>query len=136
MDYLALLQQIFEVCIIPLLGILTTFLVKYLNSKINETQTKVDNDVLDKYLEMLKSTITTCVISTNQTYVDSLKEQGKFDLEAQQTAFTMTYEAVLELLSDEAKKYLVEAFGDLETYITKQIEAEVNIQKAVTTNAV
>ena len=136
MDYLALLQQIFEVCIIPLLGILTTFLVKYLNSKISETQTKVDNDVLDKYLEMLKSTITTCVISTNQIYVDSLKAQGKFDLEAQQTAFTMTYEAVLELLSDEAKKYLVEAFGDLETYITKQIEAEVNIQKAVTTNAV
>lgn len=136
MDYLALLQQIFEVCVIPLLGILTTFLVKYLNSKISETQTKVDNDVLDKYLEMLKSTITTCVISTNQTYVDSLKAQGKFDLEAQQTAFTMTYEAVLELLSDEAKKYLVEAFGDLEAYITKQIEAEVNIQKAVTTNAV
>ena len=136
MDYLALLQQIFEVCIIPLLGILTTFLVKYLNSKINETQTKVDNDVLDKYLEMLKSTITTCVISTNQTYVDSLKAQGKFDLEAQQTAFTMTYEAVLELLSDEAKKYLIEAFGDLEAYIIKQIEAEVNIQKAVTANAV
>ena len=125
-----------RVCIIPLLGILTTFLVKYLNSKINETQTKVDNDVLDKYLEMLKSTITTCVISTNQTYVDSLKAQGKFDLEAQQTAFTMTYEAVLELLSDEAKKYLIEAFGDLETYITKQIEAEVNIQKAVSANAV
>lgn len=85
---------------------------------------------------MLKSTITTCVISTNQTYVDSLKAQGKFDLEAQQVAFTMTYEAVLELLSDEAKKYLIEAFGDLEAYITKQIEAEVNIQKAVTTNAV
>lgn len=85
---------------------------------------------------MLKSTITTCVISTNQTYVDSLKAQGKFDLEAQQTAFTMTYEAVLELLSDEAKKYLIEAFGDLEAYIIKQIEAEVNIQKAVTANAV
>lgn len=85
---------------------------------------------------MLKSTITTCVISTNQTYVDSLKAQGKFDLEAQQTAFTITYEAILELLSDEAKKYLTEAFGDLETYITKQIEAEVNIQKAVSINAV
>lgn len=136
MDYLSLLQQIFEVCIIPLLGVLTTFLVKYISTKINEVQGNVDSATLKKYLDMLNSTITTCVISTNQTYVDSLKSQGKFDLDAQQKAFQMTYEAVTNILSEEAKKYLTEAVGDLEEYIIKQIEAEVNVQKAVKSDAV
>lgn len=84
---------------------------------------------------MLESTITTCVISTNQTYVDALKAQGKFDLAAQQVAFQLTYEAVLDILGDEAIKYLTEALGDIEQYITKEIEANVNTQKAVTINA-
>lgn len=84
---------------------------------------------------MLESTITTCVISTNQTYVDALKAQGKFDLAAQQVAFQLTYEAVLDILGDEVIKYLTEALGDIEQYITKEIEANVNTQKAVTTNA-
>jgi hypothetical protein len=64
-DWLLLLQQIFEVCVIPLLGILTTFLVKYLSSKINAVKQETDDKVLEKYLTMLESTITTCVISTN-----------------------------------------------------------------------
>lgn len=135
MDYLSLLQQIFEVCIIPLLGILTTFLVKYISSKINQVQTSTDNELLDKYLTLLNDTITTCVISTNQIYVDSLKQQGKFDLDAQQKAFQMTYDSVMNILTDEAKKYLTEALGDLEEYLTKTIEAEVNIQKAVIPSA-
>ena len=40
------------------------------------------NELLSKYIEMLSNTICECVIATNQTYVDSLKKQGKFDVEA------------------------------------------------------
>jgi hypothetical protein len=36
---------------------------------------------------MLNRTITECVIATNQTYVETLKQQGKFDEEAQKIAF-------------------------------------------------
>ena len=42
---------------------------------------------LNKYLKMLSETITKCVIATNQTYVETLKKQGKFDEEAQKIAF-------------------------------------------------
>lgn len=38
-----------------------------------------DNALATKYITMLSKTITDCVIATNQTYVDSLKAQGKFD---------------------------------------------------------
>ena len=80
---------------------------------------------------MLNNTITDCVIATTQTYVDSLKKQGTFDAEAQKVAFTMTYESVVKLLTDEATEYLNEAVGDLQLYITQKIEAEVNLNKTI-----
>jgi hypothetical protein len=82
MDYAELITTIFQVCIIPLLGVLTTFLVKWLQIKSSELQIKMDNDVADKYMVMLTNTITECVLATNQTYVEALKQQNKFDLEA------------------------------------------------------
>ena len=129
MDWLNLLTQIFEVCIIPLLGILTTYIVKYIQVKSAEITEKTDNAIVDKYTVMLADTITACVLATNQTYVEALKKQGKFDAEAQKAAFNMTLNAVMEILSEDAKKYLSEAFGDLNSYITSQIEASVNVNK-------
>lgn len=126
-----MLAQIFEVCIIPLLGVLTAYFVKFVNAKSAEIGTKVENETQKKYLEMLNSTITDCVIATTQTYVDSLKKQGAFDAEAQKVAFTMTYESVIKLLTDEATEYLNEAVGDLQLYITQKIEAEVNLNKII-----
>lgn len=129
MEWQELLTAIFEVCIIPLLGILTTFFVKWVNAKSEEIKTNIDDATLKKYMDMLSDTITSCVVATNQTYVETLKAQGKFDSEAQEVAFQMTSTAVIEILSDEAKIYLTTAVGDLNTYITKKIEAEVNGNK-------
>jgi hypothetical protein len=130
MDWLALLSDIFEVCVLPLLGVLTMYIVKFIQVKSTEITNKVDNDLVDKYVAMLAVTIENCVIATNQTYVESLKQAGKFDAEAQKTAFNMTKNAVMAILSDEAKKYLESAVGDLNEYITQQIEAAVNVNKA------
>lgn len=129
MEWLALLYEIFEVCVIPLLGVLTVYIVKFIQMKTEELNSKSKNDILNKYLAMLSNTIIDCVVATNQTYVDSLKAQGKFDLEAQKVAFEMTYNAVIKVLSDDAKEYLTNIYGDLSVYITNMIEAEVNRNK-------
>lgn len=124
-----MIEEIFEVCIIPLLGILTAYIVKYIQAKREEISANIDDITIKKYTELISSTITTCVIATNQTYVNALKEQNKFDKEAQKIAFTKTAEAVLSLLTDESKKYIKETFGDLNTYIIQQIEATVKNYK-------
>lgn len=129
MNYTELITNIFQVCIIPLLGVLTTFLVKWLQIKSSELQIKMDNDVANKYMDMLTNTITECVLATNQTYVEALKQQNKFDLEAQKIAFDKTSEAVMAILTEDAKKYLESAVGDLELFIRQKIEAEVNLNK-------
>lgn len=126
MDFMALLQQIFELCIIPLLGILTKFAVDFLIAKRNELNTKVDNEVAQKYTDMVLETVTKCVIATNQTYVNSLKDANAFDETAQKEAFDKTMNAVLAILSEDAKEYIIEATGDINVYLTQLIEAEVN----------
>lgn len=125
-----LLAQIMEVVIIPLLGIITAYVVKLVNTKINEISEKRENELEKKYLDMLSETITDCVMATTQTYVDSLKKKGEFTAEAQKEAFNQTYEAVMTILSEDAKEYLTEAVGDLNLYITQKIEAEVKVNKA------
>ena len=128
-EWLDLLFQILEVCIIPLLGVLTAFLVKFIKVKSNEITTKVDSDIADKYITMLADTISACVIATKQTYVEALKKDNAFTKEAQLEAFDMTYKAVMLILTEDAVTYLTNIYGDLSVYITAQIEAEVNKSK-------
>lgn len=126
---MTLLAEIMEVVVIPLLGILTAYAVRWINAKTNEIAAKRESDLENKYLYMLSETITSCVIATTQTYVSTLKSKGEFTAEAQKEAFNQTYNAVMSILTEDAKEYLTEALGDLELYITQKIEAEVNNNK-------
>lgn len=126
MNWTELISSIFQVCLIPLLGILTKYLVTFISMKAEEMKQKTSNETAQKYISMASETIMACVLATNQTYVESLKAQGKFDKEAQEIAFNKTLEAVLLLMNDEVKEYITEVFGDLNAYLTTQIEAAVN----------
>ena len=120
---------IFKFCILPLLITATGYLVAYLKAKKEELQTGIKNQTYNKYLDMLENTISNCVLSTTQTYVDNLKKQNKFDIEAQKTAFNMTFQKVKSSLTEEGEEYLKEIISDLDTYISNRIEAEVITNK-------
>ena len=126
---LDLLNQIFEIVLIPLLTALTVYAVKWINAQADKLKTETDNEILDKYLVMLAETVTKCVIATNQTYVETLKKEGKFDAEAQKVAFGKTYDAVMSIISMDMVEYLTEFVGDFETFLMQSIEAEVNANK-------
>ena len=129
MDLQTMIPVIFQVCLIPLLAILTKYLVAWIQVKTKELTDTKDNEMFTKYMTLLSDTVIDCVVATNQTYVNTLKEQGKFDAEAQKEAFNKTYEAVMRILTDDAKKYLSEVLGDLDLYINTMIESQVNFQK-------
>lgn len=129
MDWLKILQEIFVACVIPLLGILTKYLISWIEVQKENIKTQNNNEITNKYIDLLAETIETCVIATNQTYVDSLKKKNQFTKEAQLEAFRMTKEAVFTILSEDAEKYLTAIYGDLDAYIVNQIQACVNINK-------
>lgn len=131
MDWMVVLEQVFELVVYPVLGIVGVYLTYLIGVKINEIKQKTANETANKYLDMLGVTIQNAVLATTQTYVDSLKKEGKFDAEAQKVAFTQTYDAVMKVLTTDAIKYITMSVGDLEVYITNLIEAEVKISKNI-----
>ena len=131
MDLVTLLPMIFQLCIIPLLAILTKYITAWIEIKINE-MTESKNDVtFTKYMTLLQDTVISCVIATNQTYVETLKAQGKFDAEAQKEALKKTYDAVMAILTEDAINYLKEVLGDFDAYVNIMIESQVNMQKTI-----
>ena len=129
MEWAVIINEIFTVVLIPLLGLITKYFIEFLHAKREEAKSKTNNETAIKYITMLDNTITKAVIATNQTYVDTLKKQGKFDKEAQIIALNKTRDAVLATLTEEANKYLTEAIGDIENYVQLSIEAAVKTQK-------
>ena len=123
------ITQLYELIIFPLLFVLTGFLIQFIKTKTAELKASASNEIQQKYITMFENTITTCVIATNQTYVESLKKSGKFNEEAQKLAFEQTKKAILEILTDDAKEYLTELYGDLDKQLNSLIEAEVNKNK-------
>jgi hypothetical protein len=64
MDWLDLLYDILKVGVIPLLGLLTGYTIKWLKAKEEEVLEQIDNDVADRYVALLFETISDCVRAT------------------------------------------------------------------------
>jgi hypothetical protein len=129
MDWLTVLDQAFDVLMPAVLTALSTILIYGFTRTIKEVKERTAKESAEKYFRMLETTVYNAVLATSQTYVDAMKKENAFDKEAQKKAFNMTYEAVMKVLTDEAKRYLEAAVGDLTVYITNQIEATVKLTK-------
>lgn len=120
---------IFVDMLVVLLTALGGYLLTYINKKKVALQQEMDNALLTKYTNMLEDTVRACVLTTNQTFVETLKKQGVFDETAQKEAFTRTYNNVMSILNEDCYEFLIEITGDIEVFITNKIEAEVNWAK-------
>jgi hypothetical protein len=125
MEWTNVLADFIQIFLIPIAGLLTVYLVVLIKNKTKQITDKTDSDLADKYINMLSDTITTCVMATNQTYVNNLKKENMFDKNAQKEALNMTADAVKKILSADAQKYLNETYGDVSALIMQKIEAEV-----------
>lgn len=115
---LNIIQSVLTTVLIPLLGWGVSTLVNFLNSKIN-------NAKIEKYITFAGQVVESVVKETSQTYVNSLKESGKFDKEAQEIAFKKSYDTALKLLTKDTLEAIKLVYGDVSTWLTSKIEATV-----------
>ena len=127
-----ILTTLIQVVVIPAIPVLVTYLVKYLKAKTEQTTTKINNEIVRTYLQEATDAVLQAVTYTAQTYVDTLKKQGKFDKEAQQKAFNTAKDIALKLLTDEAKQMIEDLYGDLMLWLETKIEQTVKEQKTFT----
>lgn len=129
MDLDLLLEVLFKGIIIPIVPLMVVYLQRLITVKTNEINNRIDNQNVKKYLDIAREILQSCVAETSQTYVETLKEQGKFDKEAQINAMIMTKQKFLNVISVDTKKILQEMFNDYDAWITTSIEDIINSTK-------
>lgn len=61
--------------------------------------------------------------------MESLKKSGSFGNDAQTNALTYAKTEVLKELNKEAREFITLNYGDIQIFITNQIEATINLLK-------
>ena len=98
-------------------------LIVWLNSKIKDENMR-------RHADALIQIIYSAVQAVFQTFVDALKDDGKFTEEEQKKAKEKCLEIIRGQLTEELKEYITENFGDIEKYLSTQIEAVIYQIKA------
>ena len=91
---LNILSVVVSVIVLPLITLIGTKLIQFINKKI-------DNTELSKQLETATNIVTNAVRSVFQTYVESLKAEGKFDKQSQKLVLTKVTEIAKAQLTEE-----------------------------------
>ena len=119
---LNIISIIVTAVVIPLISIAGTQFIKFINKKIK-------NQEAAELLTNASTIVINAVRSVFQTYVESLKLEGKFDAQSQEKALSKAKEVALAQLSLETKKFIEDNFGSIDLWLTTQIEASINILK-------
>ena len=124
--------------LIPVLITIITICICMMTSKVAKNAAE---SAPNKYKEMiyaLENIVNKAVITTNQTFVNELKKQGKFDKEAMEEAYRRTYESIIASLSQSFFEYIDEEAVDIDALLKNMIETSVkwNKEKTVIKQAV
>ncbi len=112
-----------------LFGVLSIVLTAAVSFAVTKLTAWIDEKIGDKRAQaMLSSAVTLVsdvVMQTYQTYVEALKGQNAFTEQAQKAALADALAKIASLLPEKVRAFLIEHFGDLEGWLTTQIEAAI-----------
>lgn len=123
------LLQFLQAVIIAAVPTVTVYLCSFLSKKKEEIRQSTTSETQKRLLDEAMEAVTTAVIKTNQTYADTLKNNGAFSIENQKTAFEKSLQTAIEIMSQETKDFISAVYGDLEKWLSAKIEATVNTVK-------
>lgn len=87
---------------------------------------KLKNEKLQYVMNELSTTVCASVDYTNQTFVNQLKSDGKFDNESQKAALNRSITYAFDNLTDSSKKIISSEGIDLKKLLECKIEAHIN----------
>ncbi len=119
---LNILSVVVSAVVLPLISLIGAKLVSFINAKIN-------NEKASKLLEKATEIVTSAVRSVFQTYVEALKKNGTFDKDSQLFALNQAKTIAINQMTDEVKTYISATYGDLDNWLSTNIEATINLLK-------
>lgn len=125
MDWSSIIAMILEGFIPLVFLVLGVLLVRWLKEK------GVKEDELN-YIQTAYSMLTKAVTSTNQIWVDAIKQsEGKLTAEQQAEAREKTTEIFKEMITENVKLTIEAAYGSVEKWLDLNLESAVGEVKAL-----
>ena len=118
--------------LIPLLITIITICICTMTSKVAQNAARLAPSKYSEIIYGLENIVNKAVITTNQTFVNELKKQGKFDKEAMEEAYRRTYESIVASLSQSFFEYIDKETVDIDALLKNMIETSVNWNKIST----
>ena len=115
---LNILAAVTTCIILPLISFLGIKLSQWLSTKIKDEKAAA---LFTKAVDI----VTNAVRITFQTYVESLKNSGSFGKDEQSIAFEKAKAISVSELTEDLKTFITQNYGDLQTWISNQIEATI-----------
>lgn len=110
------LAYVASALIVALVSWLSERLISFVNSKIK-------NQKVVTCVTAISNAVTNAVKATQQEFVDNLKKTGTFDEAAQKEALEMAKNKVIEVLSEETKKFIKDNYGDIDPWLVTAIHS-------------
>jgi hypothetical protein len=117
-----IIATLVSIVLIPLATWLVDTLVKYLKEK-------TDNARLNKYYDIAADAVLTAVAEVMQTYVSTLKKEGKWTDETAAIALEMAKSKALDVMGAAAFRAIGEVVVDTEAWLTSKIEAAIRAER-------
>jgi hypothetical protein len=117
-----IIATLVSIVLIPLVTWLVDTLVKYLKEK-------TDNARLNKYYDIAADAVLTAVAEVMQTYVSTLKKEGKWTDETAAIALEMAKSKALDVMGAAAFRAIGEIVTDTEAWLTSKIEAAIRAER-------
>lgn len=124
------LSTLLEAVIVAAVPVITTFLIKFINTKINEAKTKTNNEYVNAILDSSDKLINSVVNELSQTIVDTAKKEQLFDKEKATEVFNQAKDKIMESLTNETKELITKTYNiTIDKFITMKIEEAVRNNK-------
>ena len=115
--------------LIPLLITIITICICTITGKIAKNAAESAPSKYSEIIYALENIVNKAVITTNQTFVNELKKQGKFDKEAMEEAYNKTFNSIVASLSQSFFEYIDKETIDIDTLLKNMIETSVDWNK-------
>ena len=135
MDISTFLNELFKAVLTVAIPIISAYLVGLIENKSKAVQSSTGSAIIKDLVASAEKIVTDAVAATNQTFVDDLKETGKFDATAAKQAFEQTKAAILKILPEDTKNALATLYGDVDAWLTSKIESTVKNVKTTIVSA-
>ena len=118
-----LIHEVLYVVIIAVVPVLAKYIADLLNSKREEINARAESFAFQDTILRAIQLVQDAVDTTSQTYVEALKDEGKFDSESQKKAMDMTIQSVEKLMDKDMKDLINTVYLDFDEWVRVQIES-------------